>query len=260
MSAALELAGVSQHFGALKAVDEVTFSVEPGARHAVIGPNGAGKSTLFGAIGGLRVPTHGSVRVHGSDVTRLSEHRRVHAGIARTFQHSSLFLDLTVRDNVVMAVQNADGSSGRIFPSARLRRAHVEHAHGILDMVHLVGRAGDVVSSLSHGERRQLEVAVALACDPKLLLMDEPAAGMSAAETGRLAELIRGLPSEITVMLVEHDLDLVFDVATTVTVMHLGRHLITGSLDEVRGSDEVRDAYLGAAMTEDLFFDEGDAA
>lgn len=250
---ALRLEGVSQHFGALKAVDEVSFSVGPGARHAVIGPNGAGKSTLFALIAGARRATAGRVIVSGEDVTALPEHRRVGRGVVRTFQHSALFLTHTARENVLFAVQREAGVSWSMLGSLRRRHTLRDRADELLAEVHLAGREGVLAGSLSHGERRQLEVAVALACKPSLLLFDEPAAGMSAAETARFATLVGALPAETTVMLVEHDLDLVFDLADTVTVLHLGRHLVTGTPEEVRASDEVQSAYLGAAETSDLF-------
>ncbi|MEV7521492.1 ABC transporter ATP-binding protein [Streptomyces sp. NPDC091371] len=231
----LELRGASRHFGSFRALDEVDLAVRPGARHAVIGPNGAGKSTLFGLISGTLPATAGTILLDGRDVTRLPVDRRVGLGIAATFQHSSLFLRETVLENVLLAVQRRTGSAGPALARAR----------ELLDRVGLPARHGVTAAELSHGERRQLEVAVALGTEPRLLLLDEPAAGMSPAETERLTELIAALPREVTVLLVEHDLDMVFELADTVTVMHLGRHLKTGSPDEVRASAEVQTAYLG---------------
>jgi branched-chain amino acid transport system ATP-binding protein len=250
---ALELRDVSQHFGVLKAVDEVSFSVAAGARHAVIGPNGAGKSTLFALIAGTRRATGGQVLLAGRDVTAAAEHRRVALGIARTFQHSSLFLSATVLENVLMAVQRQAGVSWSMLRSVRRRSELHEQAHTFLQQVHLDDRHGATAGALSHGGRRQLEVAVALACRPTVLLLDEPAAGMSAADTSLFIELVRQLPAEMTVLLVEHDLDVVFGVADAVTVLHLGRHLITGTPPEVRASAAVQSAYLGAADTTELF-------
>jgi branched-chain amino acid transport system ATP-binding protein len=250
---ALELRAVSQHFGSLKAVDEVTLSVAPGARHAVIGPNGAGKSTLFALIAGTRPPTGGQVLLDGDDVTSVPEHRRVHRGIVRTFQHSSLFLTATALENVLLALQQRAGISWSMLQPLRRRTQLLDEAHALLEQVYLRDRDAAPAGSLSHGERRQLEVAVALACRPRVLLFDEPAAGMSAAETGKFMELVRELPRDMTVMLVEHDLDVVFGIADTVTVLHLGRHLLTGTPEEVRASPEVQSAYLGAADTSDLF-------
>ncbi|MFD5145709.1 ABC transporter ATP-binding protein [Streptomyces sp. NPDC058401] len=234
----LELRGVSRHFGSFRALDEVDLTVRAGARHAVIGPNGAGKSTLFGLISGTLPVTAGTIRVDGRDVTRLPVHRRVGLGVAATFQHSSLFLRETVLENVLLAVVRRTGP----------RNAAIARAHELLDRVGLPTRHELTAAELSHGERRQLEVAVALGTDPRLLLLDEPAAGMSPAETARLTELIAALPAEVTVLLIEHDLDMVFALADTVTVMHLGRHLTTGSPDEVRASAAVQTAYLGTTM------------
>ncbi|MFD4241784.1 ABC transporter ATP-binding protein [Streptomyces sp. NPDC058525] len=243
----LELRRVSRRFGSFTAVDEVCLTVRAGARHAVIGPNGAGKSTLFGLVSGTLAATAGSVLVDGRDVTRLPVDRRVGLGVAATFQHSSLFLRETVLENVLLAVLRRPGTGLGGWRKVSARAAAVGRARALLDRVGLPDRHEAAAAELSHGERRQLEVAVALATEPRLLLMDEPAAGMSPAETARLTELIAALPAEVTVLLVEHDLDMVFELADTVTVMHLGRHLKTGSPDEVRASAEVQNAYLGSA-------------
>jgi branched-chain amino acid transport system ATP-binding protein len=256
MTAVLELDAVSQHFGSLKAVDGVSLTVAPGSRHAVIGPNGAGKSTLFALIAGTRPPTGGRVLLQGEDITSLREPRRVTAGVVRTFQHSSLFLNCTVLENVLLAVQRRAGNSWSVLRPLRRRPELTADAHGFLEQVGLGDRHNAAAGQLSHGERRQLEVAVALACRPSVLLLDEPAAGMSPGETARLGQTIRGLPEDVTVMLVEHDLDLVFDIADTVTVLHLGRHLMTGTPEAVRASPEVQEAYLGAGDSSDLFLEE----
>jgi branched-chain amino acid transport system ATP-binding protein len=252
-TAALELRRLSRSFGTLKAVSDVSLQVRAGARHAVIGPNGAGKSTLFALVAGSLPATEGSVVFEGSDVTRLPEHRRVRAGIAKTFQHSSLFLSATLTENVLLALQQRDGRSRRVFRRATSDADLVDRAHAYLADVGLADRPAALAGALSHGERRQLEVAVALATEPRLLLLDEPAAGMSAAETAQLTDLVRSLPASITVMLIEHDLDVVFGLADTVTVLHLGAHLLTGTPEEVKASDEVQTAYLGAADTSELF-------
>ncbi len=250
---AIDLEGVAQHFGSLKAVDDVTFAVERGSRHAVIGPNGAGKSTLFALIAGTRPPSAGRVLLHGDDVTSMSEHRRAMQGLVRTFQHSSLFLASTAIENVVLAVQRQEGAQWSMLRPLRRRAALLERANELLAGIGLEDRAAVPAGSLSHGERRQLEVAVALGASPSVLLLDEPAAGMSTAETANLKQLVLNLPREITVMLVEHDLDLVFGLAERVTVLHLGRHLMTGTAAQVRASDEVQRAYLGAQDTSELF-------
>ena len=251
MSPILELTGVSRAFGALKAVDGVDLTLPRGARHALIGPNGAGKSTLFSLVTGSLRPTGGTVVFDGRAITRLAAHRRSQLGIAQTFQHSHLFLSMSARDNVVLALNRLQRRSARPLPT---RSGAVERqALELLDRVGLAARSGSPVTTLSHGERRQLEVGVALATRPRLLLLDEPAAGMSAAETARLVDLLRSLPADITVLLIEHDLDVVFRFASTVTVLDVGRILLTGTPEEVRASEEVQRAYLGAARTEDLF-------
>ena len=253
MTSVLELDHVSRRFGSLRAVDDVSLRVGQGDRHAVIGPNGAGKSTLFAVISGKLRATAGRIALTGHDITRMPEHRRVRLGIGRTFQHSSLFLGESALENVLLAVQRHAGVSWSLLRPVSKRRELLHRARGLLEEVGLGERDGTPVSSLSHGERRQLEVAVALAAEPRVLLLDEPAAGMSPAETARLTLLLASLPSNVTLLLVEHDLDVVFELARTVTVMHLGRHLMTGTPSEVRASKDVQAAYLGAAERADVF-------
>jgi branched-chain amino acid transport system ATP-binding protein len=248
---ALTCTGVGRAFGALKAVDDVDLVVEPGARHALIGPNGAGKSTLFKLVTGTLRADTGRVELAGRDVTGLSEVRRSRLGMSQTLQHSSLFGSMTAAETVVLALRRHDGS--RITPWPRRDPALRERAQESLAGVGLGGRGDTPVPALSHGERKQLEVALALACRPTLFLLDEPAAGMSPAERARLVELLSGLPEEITVLFVEHDLDLVFALADAVTVLHLGRVLLSGTPADVRASDAVREAYLGAGRREELF-------
>lgn len=253
MTAALVLAGVHKHFGSLTAVDDVDLTVRPGARHALIGPNGAGKSTLFSLVTGAQRCSAGRIEVHGSDVTNQPESRRARGGLAQTMQHSSVFLSQTVLGNLVLAAQRHLGAPNSLRPR-RQRAAHARAAE-LAERVGLAERGQVVAGSLSHGERRQLEVGLALACEPRLLLMDEPAAGMSPAESARLVELVRALPAEVTVVLVEHDLELVFALATEVTVLHLGAVLLTGSPEQVRASETVQQAYLGTRDREQLFTD-----
>ena len=248
----LSLTGVSRRFGALTAVDDVHLDVPAGARHALIGPNGAGKSTLFKLVAGSMPVSAGTLRLAGDDVTSLSEPQRARRGVSQTLQHSSLFLSQSAEQNVLLAAQRRLGSRHSLLP--RRQSAARDRARGLLADVGLDDRRADPVSALSHGERRQLEVAVALACEPRLLLLDEPAAGMSPAESGRLVALLRSLPETVTVVVVEHDLDVVFALATSVTVLHLGRVLLTGSPDEVRASEAVQQAYLGTGR-EELFTD-----
>jgi branched-chain amino acid transport system ATP-binding protein len=253
--AALTCRGLSRSFGALRAVDDVDLTVEPGARHALIGPNGAGKSTLFRLLTGRMRPNAGTVHLGEQDVTRLSEVRRCRLGISQTLQQASLFASLTVAETVALAARRhgPGGGGARIAPWPRRQPEIDTRTAELLTQVGLADRAGQPVPALSHGERKQLEVALALACVPTVLLLDEPAAGMSPAESARLLTLLAGLPHEVTVLFVEHDLDLVFDLADRVTVLHLGRVLLSGTPDAVRASDAVRAAYLGTARREELF-------
>ncbi len=253
MTAVLQVEGLTKRYGSLTAVDGVTLSVEQGARHALIGPNGAGKTTLFAMLAGTLRSTSGTVHLDRHDVTSWSASRRARAGVAKTFQHASLFTSLTVLDNVALAAQRASGHGMRVRTRAD-RCAGVDEASlDCLAQVGLADRRTTPVRELSHGERRQLEVAVALATRPRVLLLDEPTAGMSAAESGRFAELVESLPTEVTVLIIEHDLDVVFRLASRVTVLHLGQLLADGPAEQVRADEAVQRAYLGVADVEDLF-------
>jgi branched-chain amino acid transport system ATP-binding protein len=251
----LSVRGLGVRFGSLDALADVDLDVPRGERRALIGPNGAGKSTLFSVVTGTRRPTSGQVLVHGQDVTRMPVHRRVGLGVATTFQHSSLFLRESALENVLLSVLRREGGGWDFLRPVRRRTDLLDRSADLLAEAGLAGREAQPAAALSHGERRQLEVAVALATRPTLLLLDEPAAGMSAAETERLTALVLDLPAEVTVLLVEHDLDVVFGVADRVTVLHLGRHLLTGTPEQVRASEEVQTAYLGTAHGEELFLD-----
>jgi branched-chain amino acid transport system ATP-binding protein len=247
----LRCTGLRRSFGALEAVAGVDLTVEAGVRHALIGPNGAGKSTMFKLVTGTMKADAGTVELAGRDVTRLSEVKRCRLGMSQTLQHASLFASMTARETVEIAVQRHE--PGRIAVLPRRQPEVRERAETLLADVGLGGRGDVVVPSLSHGERKQLEVALALACRPTLLLLDEPAAGMSPAERARLVELLGGLPPEITVLFVEHDLDLVFALAGAVTVLHLGQVLLSGTPAQVRASESVRESYLGSGRREELF-------
>lgn len=244
--AVLRLDRLSRSFGSLVALDAVSLDVRRGTRHALIGPNGAGKSTLFDLAAGTQSPTAGRIVFDGVDLTRMPEHRRAGRGIARTFQHASVFLRCTALENVLCALQRRTGHGWSMLSVPSRRRDLVARAIAALDRLDLGDVRNHLAGELSHGERRQLELAMALVVDPVLLLLDEPAAGMSAAETARLATVITALPTETTILLIEHDLDLVFDVADTVTVLHLGRHLRTGDPATVRCAEDVKAAYLGS--------------
>ncbi|MFI0351225.1 ABC transporter ATP-binding protein [Actinomadura sp. 9N407] len=259
MTPLLELQGLTRSYGSLTAVDHVDLTVMPGERHALIGPNGAGKSTLFATVAGTLRASSGRVLLSGQDVTSLAESERARRGMLRTYQHASLFLDCSVLDNVALAVQRVHGVAHRFDRAARRFRRTDAEALRHLESVGLDGRARDKVAALSHGERRQLEVAMVLAAEPALVMFDEPTAGMSAAETERFVELMERLPESLTLVIVEHDLDVVFRLAGRVTVLHLGKVLASGPPEEIRADEAVQSAYLGSARTEDLFADAGGA-
>ena len=249
----LGLEGLTKRYGSLAAVSDVSLTVEEGQRHALIGPNGAGKSTLFSLVAGTLAATSGRISFRGEDVTRLPEHRRAQRGIAKTFQHSNLFGGLTATENVAVAVQRQRGAARSLWRRAGADRGVNERSSELLATVGLGQRADALAGGLSHGERRQLEVAMALACEPSLILLDEPTAGMSLAESGAFVDMVARLPGTSTVLIIEHDLDVVFALATRISVLHVGRLLASGPPEEIRNSSEVQEAYLGAEHTEDLF-------
>lgn len=250
----LRLTGLTLKYGALAAVNDVSLDVADGARHALIGPNGAGKSTLFSVVGGAQRPTAGRIEFDGRDVTHLNEAGRARVGLVRTFQHSSLFLGMSVLDNVKLAVERVRGRAMRPWPQPRADRRIADLAMHHLEAIGLRDRPHARCGALSHGERRQLEVAITLACEPRLVLFDEPTAGMSASETQRFSELIESLPSSISVVIVEHDLDVVFRLAGRVSVLAAGQLIANGSPDEVRADARVREAYLGKPRTGEPLF------
>jgi branched-chain amino acid transport system ATP-binding protein len=254
VTAVLELEGVGRRYGELRAVDSVTLEVESGSRHALIGPNGAGKSTLFHLISGTVRPSSGRIRFLGADVTRRGPHRRTQLGMGRTFQHSSLFDELTARENIAIAVQRKLGHAPNpVMPATRFPDV-AERSDELLGLVGLA-ELGDVdAGSLSYGHRRQLEIALALATEPRLLLLDEPTAGMSRDETQRFRELIGALPGELTLIIVEHDMDVVFGLATVISVLDAGALIATGPPAEIRSSAAVQEAYLGPGDRMDELF------
>ena len=249
----LRLEGLTLRYGSLTAVDGVDLSVARGSRHALIGPNGAGKSSLFSVVAGTTRASGGRVHFDGRDVTGLREAARARAGLVRTFQHSSLFLGCSVLDNVRLASERSVGHPLRGWRSRRHAAGVTEQAMGHLEAVGLADRAGLPSGALSHGERRQLEVAMVLGCRPVLVLFDEPTAGMSAAETQRFTELVEQLPDSVTVVVVEHDLDVVFRLADRVTVLATGKVIADGEPEAVRADPAVQKAYLGGRSTGSLF-------
>jgi branched-chain amino acid transport system ATP-binding protein len=242
---ALELAGVSKVFGGLTAVADVALTVRPGERRAIIGPNGAGKTTLFNVISGQLAPTTGRILLFGHDVTRLPAFRRAALGLARTFQITNLFPTLTVRENVLLAVQALERTKLVMFRSIRAYGHLYERTADLLDAVGLAGKDDVVVKTLSHGEQRQLEIALALAGRPRLLLLDEPAAGLSSAEAQMLVGMLKRMDSGITMLIIEHDMDIAFGLAERVTVLHNGRVIADGAGEAVRANPLVAEIYLG---------------
>ncbi|NJD26271.1 MAG: ABC transporter ATP-binding protein [Betaproteobacteria bacterium] len=245
--ALLEVRGLSRRFAAVDALKEVDFSVAAGEVHALIGPNGAGKTTFIHHVSGALQPDSGSVRFAGRDITRLSMHERVRAGMARSYQITNVFLGLSARDNVALAVQGrADaGTSFRFWRPVAAEAALFAEAVDWLTQVGLAGKAEAVAGSLSHGEQRALEVAMALATKPQLLLLDEPMAGTGPEESARMVELIEHLARHVTILLVEHDMDAVFRLADRISVLVNGQMICTGTPDEVKADAGVRRAYLG---------------
>jgi branched-chain amino acid transport system ATP-binding protein len=243
----LQVAGLSKRFGGIVATDDLSLDVVPGELHAVIGPNGAGKTTLIAQLSGQLMPDSGRIIFAGADITTLPMYRRSRLGLARSFQITSLFLDLSVLDNVALAVQAHAGHSFRFWRDARTDPELREPARAALARVGLSGRADLPASLLSHGEHRQLELAMALAGSPRMLLLDEPMAGMGPEESAGMVAMLRALKRELTILLVEHDMEAVFALADRITVLVYGRVIATGSPAEIRANPQVRDAYLGEA-------------
>ncbi len=243
----LHVEGLTRRFGGVVASDAITLAVDAGELHAVIGPNGAGKTTLIGQLAGEIAPHAGRIRFAGRDITAMPVEARSALGLARSFQVTSLFADFTALDNVALAVQAHAGHSFRFWRDARQEPALREPARAALAAVGLAGRADQVVSRLSHGEHRQLELAMALATGPRLLLLDEPMAGLGPEESARVVALLRGLKGNLAILLIEHDMEAVFALADRITVLVYGRVIAFGSPAEIRANDDVRHAYLGEA-------------
>jgi branched-chain amino acid transport system ATP-binding protein len=244
----IDVRDVCRTFGGIRALDGVTLSIPSGQRVAIIGPNGAGKTTLINVLTGELRATSGVVRLDGEDIGRISTHGRARRGLGRMYQRNELFDPLTARENVAIAVGAVAGPF-RPFTSPPARERHA--ADALLDRVGLSARADVRARDLSHGERRQLELAVTLARGPRVLLLDEPTAGMSPAETARIVELIAALERSLTLLIVEHDMDVVFRVADRIAVLHEGRVIADGTPDAIRADRQVHDVYLGKAVETD---------
>ena len=237
--------GLGKRYGGVQAVDGISLTMHAGERIGVIGPNGAGKTTLFKMLAGDELPTAGTVEIFGRDVTRIGTARRARLGVGRTFQVSNLFKDMTVLDNARVAARGGTPQSRVFWRPQRANDEVAVRAREALTSVGLAERLEDTVADLSHGEQRQLEIAMALASQPKILLLDEPAAGLSAVERATLKELISALPRTLPILLIEHDMSLALGLTDRVMCMENGRHVITGTPDEVRANETVREIYLG---------------
>ena len=244
----LRIDGLTKNFGGLRVTDDITLDVRPGELHAVIGPNGAGKTTLINQISGLLAPDAGHIAFAGEDITNLPVHARAERGLARSFQITSILPRFSVLENVALAVQARHGSSFRFFGSAADEEDLNAPALAALAQVGLADRAGIAAAELSHGEKRALELAIALAMEPKLLLLDEPMAGTGRDETERLIAVLRSLKGRFPMVLVEHDMTAVFALADRISVLIYGRILASGTPDQVRADRQVVAAYLGDEM------------
>jgi branched-chain amino acid transport system ATP-binding protein len=243
--ALLHVDGLCKSFGALRATDQVSLEVRQGETHAIIGPNGAGKTTLIGQLAGNLRPDAGTIRFAAEDITALAAPARSRRGLARSFQITSVYRDFSALDNVTLAVQAHAGSSFRFWRPARSDESLRAPARAILAEVGLGERADVLAASLAHGEQRQLEIAMVLATKPRLMLLDEPMAGMGTDESLRLVRFLANLKGRQTIVLVEHDMDAVFALADRISVLVYGRIIATGSPAEIRANPEVRSAYLG---------------
>ena len=243
----LETRSLCKNFGALEVSRGIGIRLDQGARHALIGPNGAGKTTLINLLTGLLRPTSGSVLLEGEDVTALPQARRVKLGIARTFQINQLFRGLSVLENVCIAVTERLGLAGRMLRPAGLRAEVIAEASRLIDLLQLAGDAGRRVGELPYGRQRLVEIAIALGLNPKVLLLDEPAAGVPSAESHILLAAIGALPEDIAVLIIEHDMDLVFRFAQRITVLVSGAVFAEGTPAEIAANPEVRAIYLGGA-------------
>ncbi len=242
---ALGVTALTHHFGGLCALDRVDLDVEPGERRVILGPNGAGKTTLFNLITGLMRPTAGQIRLFDQDITRLSPHRRARLGLGRTFQITTLFPGLTVLESVLLAVQGADSVRFTLHRSATKFPHLFARAEELLAEWGLADRRDVPTRELSYGEQRQVELILALAGRPRVLLLDEPTAGLSPAETAAVAALIRRFPRDVTVLLIEHDMDVALELAERITVLFQGRVLTDGTKETIRGDGRVLEIYLG---------------
>ncbi len=243
---ALVVSDVSRNFGGVQALSNVSMTAEPGERHLIIGPNGAGKTTLFNVLTGTFAASGGSVLLFGRDITQLPPYERARLGLARTFQITNLFPRLTVLENVLLALQAADTSAFSLYRRLRANVPVFRRAKALLDDWDLAAIAEKTAKEISYGEKRQVDLILAIAARPKVLLLDEPIAGLSAAEVVRVVGMIRRLPREITILMIEHDMDVAFELADRITVLHQGRLIADGDVAAIRNDPQVAEIYLGA--------------
>lgn len=245
----LKVTNLSKDFGGLRAVDHVTFEVQKGERLVIIGPNGAGKTTLFNLISGEEPPTEGGIHAVGKEVTGMPPQKRASLGLARTFQITQLFSNLRVMDNILLGLQALDPVKFSMFRPATSNKSISTRAQDFLEQWDLWDQRQSLVKNLSHGDQRKIEIILAICNGPKLLLLDEPTAGLSPAETESLTSLILNLSGDITVLLIEHDMDVAFQVAERIIVLHFGRVLADGKPDEIRNNSQVNEVYLGGNLS-----------
>jgi branched-chain amino acid transport system ATP-binding protein len=242
---ALRIEHLNRSFGSLVVTDDVNLDIAPGERHVIIGPNGAGKTSLVNQIGGQLAPSSGHILVDGTDVTGRSPDQISRMGVARTFQRNNLFQNLSVVENLRLALEVRFGKPLNFFRPAGRNEALMARAKELMAQVHLGSNGDRTVRNLSYGEQRQLEIGMALAGNPKILLLDEPTSGMSPAETARMIELVATLPRTLAILMIEHDMKVVFSVADRVTVLYYGKILASGTPDEIQANARVREVYLG---------------
>lgn len=241
----LNLEGLTKTFGGLHAIDGVSLDVKVGERRALIGPNGAGKTTLFNLICGELLPTDGAISLFGTDVTKLPTHKRIALGISRTFQVTNLFPELTVLENLLLAAQGTDRAKFVMYRPISSYRGFYERSERFLAEFDLQEQRDTSVKNLSHGEQRQIEVCLALIGQPRLLLLDEPTAGLSPAETQSFTATLKKIDPEITVLLIEHDMDVAFELSESITVLHQGKLVVSGNAEDIRADETVQEIYFG---------------
>ena len=248
---ALRVEGLSKNFGGIEALRDVSFTVEAGEKLAIIGPNGAGKTTLLNVLNGQHAANSGHIYFMGRDITHLSVQKRAHLGMARAFQSSTLFPSMSVLNNLLLAIHGMRPSRLHFFRSFETYHEYGSEAERGLKSVHLWEKKEEVVGDLSHGEQKRLEIAMSLALEPKLLLLDEPSAGLTTGESSDVAAILRNLGTTITILIVAHDMDLIFGIADYILVLHYGRVLCTGTPNDVQCNAKVREIYMGVEDTAD---------